>query len=162
MKRYQKALLAAGVALLLGATVVTAAQAQNLRRLQQNRQAISARNMFRPGVLLAGLKLTDQQKEQAKTILAGHKEDIQAQFKAVQEARRAFREAVVAGSDLTALKPLYDDVSNAEWNGLVLQNQIVSEIKAILTPEQQEQLQNRLQRIRRAGILLQNRRFRKI
>ncbi len=161
MKRYRKALMAAGVALILGATVVTAVHAQNLRRLQQNRRAVTARNMFRPGAFLAGLKLEEQQKEQAKAILAGHKDEIQAQFKAAREAQKALREAIAAGTDLEALRPLYDSVSNAKWNELVLQNRIAAEIKAILTPEQQEQLQNRLQRIRKAGILLQNRRIKK-
>jgi Spy/CpxP family protein refolding chaperone len=149
MKRY--ALPAAVLALLLGVTAITAAYAQNNGRFLQQRGAASLRGMLRPGAFLAGLNLTEQQREQVRNILAGHKEEIQALVRETREAQRAFREGLAAGKDPAALKPAYDRASEARWNMLLLRNRIAAEIRQILTPEQQEKLERRIRRIKGAG-----------
>lgn len=148
MKRY--ALPAAVLALLLGVAAATAAHAQNNRRILQQRGFASLRGMFRPGALLAGLNLTEQQRDQVRDILAGHKEEIQTLARKSREAQKAFREALAAGADPASLKPAYDQASEARWDMLLLRNRIAAEIRQILTPEQQEKLDRRIRRIKGA------------
>ncbi|GEM_PF-4944038 len=157
MKRY--ALPAVVLALLLGVTAMTAAYAQNNGRFLQQRGIASLRGMLRPGALLAGLNLTEQQRELVRSILVGHKEEIQALVRETREAQRAFREGLAAGKDPADLKPAYDRASEARWKMLLLRNRIAAEIKQILTPEQQEKLERRIRRIKGAGAgLMEDRR----
>jgi periplasmic protein CpxP/Spy len=151
MRGYQKALIAGSLAVLLILGAVAVGNAQNVRRLQQGGQAAALRGMFRGGLLLRGLELTDQQKEQVKTILSNHKADIRNAAQETIKARRDLRAAMADGADQATLKAAYDKVSGAGWDALLMRNQIGSEIKQILTPEQQARLQKRMQNLKKFG-----------
>ncbi len=109
------------IALAIGA--VGAAEAQNLKRSQQARPAAGLRGTF-----LQGLDLTDQQKQQIRTILATHKADIQSVAQANLTARKDLREALAAGADTSTLKAAYDRLSAAKWDALVLRKSIGEEL----------------------------------
>lgn len=164
MKRHLRVVPAVGLVALLLASAVAVANAQNAKRLQQNLgKAAALKGGFRAGLFLGGLDLTDQQKEQVKGILANHKTEIKAVAQEDVKARKALREALATGADQATLKAAYDQVSSAGWDTLSLQIQIRSEVKKILTPEQLERLQKRLQNINKLGVeLLQNRRIKKL
>jgi Spy/CpxP family protein refolding chaperone len=158
MKRYCKTILTVGAALVLLATVAGVARAQNARRMA--RAQAGAADILRPATWLRGLDLTAEQKDQIKTIIASHKDQIKTVRQANAEARKALRTARVEGADLGSLKTAYDRVSNAGWDALVLRNTIGSEIKGVLTPDQQAKLQKRLRFLETAGQRLRNRKIR--
>jgi len=161
MRRYQKALAAISLAVLLTVSAVAVANAQNLKRLGQGGAA--AKGMFNARMFLRGLNLTDQQKEQVKNILSNHKPEMKAVAQESLQARRGLREALAGEADQAALKAAYDKVSTAGWNALMLRNQIGSELRQILTPEQQELLQKRQQNLKKLGQKInQNRRIKKL
>jgi Spy/CpxP family protein refolding chaperone len=164
MKRYTKALWAGSLAVLLIVGAVAVGNGQNLRRLQQERGGAAAlRGMFGARMFLAGLDLTDPQKEQVKTIFANHKADIKAVVQDTIQARKGLREALAAGADSVALKTAYDKVSDAGWKALQLLTQIGAEIKPILTAEQQAKLQKRLQNMKKLGMqMIEKRRNKKV
>jgi Spy/CpxP family protein refolding chaperone len=153
MKRNAKAMWVGSLAVLLIAGAVVLAHGQNPGRLQQRPGAGAAmRGMFRARMFLAGLDLTDQQKEQVKTIFANHKDAIRSAVQGSIQARKGLREAIAANSGQDALKAAYDKVSDAGWNALQLRTQIGAEIRQILTPAQQAKLQKRLQNMNRFGL----------
>jgi len=161
MRGYRKALAAVSLAILLVVSAVAVANAQNVMRLGQGREA--ANGLFKARLFLRGLNLTDQQKEQVKTILSNHKPDMKAVAQETLQARRGLREASASGADEAALKAAYDKVSAAGWNALMLRNQIGSEIKQILTPEQQDLLKKRQENLKKLGQnIIQNRRVKKL
>jgi Spy/CpxP family protein refolding chaperone len=163
MRGHQKALTAISLAALLIGSAVAVANAQNLKRFGQGGAAAASKGKFNARMLLRGLNLTDQQKEQAKNILSDHKADIKAVAQESLQARKSLREALAGGADQSALKAAYDKASAAGWNALMLRNQIGSEIKQILTPEQQELLQKRQQNLKKLGQkIIANRRIKKL
>jgi len=114
-------------------------------------------------MFLAGLDLTDQQKEQIKTVLSNHKSDIKTVVQDNIKARKDLRQALAQGADQASLKAAYDQVSAAGWNALLLRNNIGAEIKPILTAEQQAKIQKRLENINKIGqLMLANRLKRKL
>jgi Spy/CpxP family protein refolding chaperone len=156
MKRHRKAMVAMVAVVLLVVSVVAAANAQNARRnLQIQRQGAKQKVMLRLRAFLGGLDLTQQQKDQVKTILAGHKSDIQAVARQNVQDRLALRNAIVGGAtDDSALKAAFDRVKDDEWNAVTLRTKMTAEIKQILTPDQQARLQ---QRIGKVDTRIQNR-----
>jgi Spy/CpxP family protein refolding chaperone len=146
--------------IVLVVSIVAVANAQNPRRnlLVQKQaakqQAAKQKVMLRLRGILGGLDLTQQQKDQVKTILAGHKSDIQTVARQSVQDRLALRSAVVGGTTDDALKAAFDKVKEDEWNALTLRSRITAEIKPILTPEQQAHLQ---QRIGKVDTRIQNR-----
>jgi len=166
MKRYTKALWAGSLAVLLIVGAVAVANGQNLRRLQQERGGAAAlRGMFGPRMFLAGLDLTDPQKEQVKTIFANRKADIKAVVQDTIQARKGLREALAAEADSVALNAAYGKVSDAGWKALQLRTQIGAEINQnqILTPEQQAKLKKRLQNVKKLGMqMIEKRRNKKV
>jgi periplasmic protein CpxP/Spy len=139
MRRTRKIFWAGSLAVLLALSAVAAAKAQNPKRLQQAGLVAGIRGMF-----LQGLDLTDQQKEQIRTILTNHKSDIQSVAQESLKAQKGLREALAAGADDATLKYAYDKVSAAGWDALLLRKNIGAEIKPVLTPEQLAKLQKRL------------------
>ena len=161
MRRYQKARAAISLAVLLTVSAVAIANAQNPKQLGQGGAA--AKGIFNVRVFLRGLNLTDPQKEQVKNILANHQADIKTVVQETMQARRGLRAALAGSADQGALKTAYDSVSSAGWHALLLRNQILSEIKQILTPEQLEILQKRQQNLNKLGQeILENRRIKKL
>jgi periplasmic protein CpxP/Spy len=163
MKRYLKVPLGVSLVAILLVGAVTVASAQNAKRLQQNRgQAAAGMGMFRASLLLGGLDLTDQQKEQVKGILSNHNAEIKTVVQENLKARKGLREALASGIDPAALKGAYDQASSAGWDTLNLRIKIMSEIKSVLTPEQQQRLQKRMQNINKLGTRLLQSRIKKI
>ena len=116
-----------------------------------------------PRLFLRGLNLTGQQKEQVKNILSNHRPDLKAAAQESLQARKGLREALAVGADQGALKAAYDEASSAGWNALMLRNQIGSEIRQVLTPEQQQLLQKRQENLKKLGRkIIQNRRIKKL
>ncbi len=158
MRGYQKCLWVGALAVLLLIGAVAVANAQNLKRLQKGGRAVALRGMF-----LAGLDLTDQQREQFKTILSSHKADIKTVVLDNMKARKDLRQAMAEGADQASLKAAYDQVSAAGWNALLLRKNIGSDIRPILTAEQQAKLQKRLENIEKIGqLMMENRLNRKL
>lgn len=147
MKKRSRVFWICGAAVLMIAGWVAVANAQNARRNDARGGQGSPRSMFRLGLVLRGLDLTEPQKEQVKTILTSHREDIRAAVKAYSQARLALGRALAAGAGEADLKALFDKAAGAEWDAIQLRGRIFEEIKAILTPEQLSILQKRLERL---------------
>jgi Spy/CpxP family protein refolding chaperone len=145
MKKHPRFLWIAGAAVLMIAGWVVAANAQNARRAQLRAGQGSLRPMFRLMAVLRGLDLTEQQRDQVKTILENHKEDIRTAVREYSKARLALGKALAAGE--ADLKAVFDKVTQAEWSAIQLRSRIFEEIKGILTPEQLSILQRRLGKI---------------
>jgi Spy/CpxP family protein refolding chaperone len=155
MKRHRKAMVAMVAVVLLVVSVAAAANAQNARRnLQIQRQGAKQKVMLRLRAFLGGLDLTQQQKDQVKTTLAGHKSDIQAVARQNVQDRLALRNAIVGGAANSDLKAAFDKVKEDEWGAVTLRTTITAEIKQILTPDQQARIQ---QRIGKVDTRIQNR-----
>ncbi len=144
MRKHSKWLWVTGAVVLLFAGWVVAANAQGAKRGQLRAGQGNLRSIFRPGALLRGLDLTDQQKEQVKTILTNHKEGIRTAIKEYSKARLALSRSLAAGASEADLKVIFDKAAGAEWNAVLLRSRITEEIKRILTPEQLSILQKRL------------------
>ncbi len=156
MRKNQKVFWAGLLAVFLLAGAVAVVNAQNVKRPQKGGAAFALRGMF-----LAGLDLTDQQKEQIKTILSNHKSDIRTVAQGNLKARKDLRQAMAEGADQASLKAAYDEVSAAGWNALLLRKNIGAEIRPILTAEQQAKLQKRLENINKIGQLMLEKRLKR-
>jgi Spy/CpxP family protein refolding chaperone len=156
MKRHRNAMVAIVAIVLLVVSAVAVANAQNARRnLLVQKQGARQKAMMRLRAFLGGLDLTQQQKDQVKTILAGHKSDIQTIARQTVQDRLSLRSAIVAGAtDDGPLKAAFDKVTTDQWSALTLRSKITAEIKRILTPDQQALLQ---QRIGKLDTRIQNR-----
>ncbi len=144
MRGYRKIFWAGSLAIALAVGAVTVVKAQNAKRLQRTGPAAGLRGTF-----LQGLDLTDQQRQQIKSILANHKSEIQSVAQEARTARQGLREALAAGADNATLKTAYDQLSAARWDALMLRKNIGGEIKPILTADQLAKLQKRLENIGR-------------
>jgi Spy/CpxP family protein refolding chaperone len=148
MKPYQKSLAAVGSALLLVVVAAAALNAQNARMWRRNPgRANQYGMMFRPRAFLAGLNLTQQQKDQVKTIFANHKPDIQNVSKERAAAQKTLGDDIFNGADQATLQADAGKVSSAEWDAVLLRSKIWAEIKPVLTSDQLTQLQQRRQKI---------------
>ena len=149
MKRYRKAMLALGAVVLLGVSAVAVTNAQNTRRnLLVQKQGAQQKVMLRLRAFWGGLNLTQQQKDQVKTILAGYKSEIQSVARQNVQDRLALRSAIVGGATNDALKTAFDKAKEDEWSALTLRTKIMAEIKPMLTPDQQALLQQRIENVR--------------
>ena len=147
MKKYVKALQALGAAMLLVATIASAANAQDAKLGQKAAQKRVLRSLIRPGAALRGLDLTQQQKDQIKAILAGNKDAIKAAVTNSVKARLLMNRALASGASDQDLKAAFDNATNAQWYALQLRSKMIAGIKPILTPDQLARLQQRLQKV---------------
>jgi len=94
-----------------------------------------------PGMwgMLGRLELTDKQKESVKQITEAAKEKNKKADEAVGEARKALHEAVVKG-DETAIREAAMNLGKVLGDQAVLKAQTMVSIKAVLTPEQLQKL----------------------
>lgn len=95
-------------------------------------------------LMLRGVDLTDQQREQIRGIVGQHKEE----FKAVREKLRAARDAQRTASEATpfdenGIRTAATALGAAEGDLAVLTARVRSEALQVLTPEQQTALQTR-------------------
>ncbi len=144
MRRNTKIIWLVGVVAVLIGTMAVYAGAQNGRLVRQ-RRALRQNALLRPRIWAAGLNLSQDQKEQLKSILAGHKEEVRNLAVETAQARRGLSAAFAQGADQQALKDAYDKVANAGWDRVQLRSRISAEVRSILTPEQLQKLEKRKQ-----------------
>ncbi len=91
------------------------------------------------------LDLTPQQVEQIRTILGSHKTELAAELARIKEARTRQFESIHADAfDEAAIRAAGRAVGQAETELAVTRGRIVSEIRQVLTPEQQAEAQEML------------------
>jgi Spy/CpxP family protein refolding chaperone len=103
----------------------------------------------RPGALaqrvVERLDLTPQQIEQIRAILASHKAELTGELTRVKEARtRQFGTIHAETFDEAAIRAAGRAVGQAETELAVTRGQIVSEVRLVLTPEQQAEAKEML------------------
>jgi Spy/CpxP family protein refolding chaperone len=97
-----------------------------------------------PGFLFPGIELTDAQREQVKSITESHRDELQAVGTRLRDAHRAFAEATRATTpDEAAVRARAADVGNAMADEALLRGRIQAQVFAILTAEQQQQVNQR-------------------
>lgn len=106
------------------------------------RFGMGMRRPGKPGMrgMLGRLDLTDEQKESVKQITEAAKEKNKTAAEAVGEARKALQEAVVKG-DETAIRKAATNLGKVLGDQAVLKFQTRASIKAVLTPEQLQKLE---------------------
>ncbi len=87
------------------------------------------------------LNLTDDQKTQVRQIVKSHRVEIVPAARDVVTKGRALRQAVVADKpDEAAIRAAADALGKSIGDAAVIASKVKGEIKAVLTPEQQERL----------------------
>ena len=87
------------------------------------------------------LNLTDDQKSQIKTILAGQRDKLQPQLAALHEARENLRTAIRAGNATeTSVRAASAKVAAAESDLAVERMKIYGKIAPVLTDEQRQKI----------------------
>jgi Spy/CpxP family protein refolding chaperone len=147
MRKYPKTSLALGMVMLLMVTFAAVASAQNAKANRQFLGPGAQRAALRARAFLKGLALTDQQKDQVKTVLTNHREEIQSTAREFAAARLVLGQALAHGASDQTLKAAFDKVSSAEWNAVTLRSKVVAEMEQVLTPDQQTVLQQKLQKV---------------
>ena len=104
---------------------------------------------------LRGIELTNEQRDQVRKIQESHRAEFDAVRTRVREAHRGFAEATTAATiDEAAIRARSTDVAAAMAEEAILGAKVRAEIFAILTPEQQQQVNERrstLQQRRQRG-----------
>lgn len=95
----------------------------------------------RPDLPLATLKLTDAQREQVRGILNGHRDETRAVAEKARAALEGLRAASAAAVDEAAVSQHSAALGEAIGEAAVLRAKVRGEVLAILTPEQQTELQ---------------------
>lgn len=91
---------------------------------------------------LRGVQLTDAQREQVQSIMQSHRAEFDNVGKALGEAHRAFAEATRSG-DEAAIRARSTAVANAMAEEAILRAKVRSEVHALLTPEQLQEITQR-------------------
>jgi periplasmic protein CpxP/Spy len=135
-QRFRKSIaLTAGVAL-LATGLTTAALAQGGGR--RGPEGHGGRMGRGGGFPLQALQLTDAQREQVKSAMQGHRQDLEAAGKRLRQARQAQHDAVEAiPVNEGLIRSTSQALATAETDMAILQARIHSEVWALLTPEQQ-------------------------
>lgn len=89
---------------------------------------------------LRQLNLTDDQRQQIKTILSGHADDFKALADRSRPARQALIDAIAAG-DEAAIRQHSGELAAVQTDGALLASRVHAEVFKILTPEQQQKAQ---------------------
>jgi protein CpxP len=93
---------------------------------------------------LRGVQLTDAQREQVRSIMQSHRAEFDNVGKSLREAHRAFAEATRAAAvDEAAIRERSTAVANAMAEEAILRAKVRSEVHALLTAEQHQQLKQR-------------------
>lgn len=91
--------------------------------------------------MLSRLDLTQEQKDQVKAIQDKHKEEFRSVRQKIQEGKKALDEAINADTfNEQKIREASGALSANMETEAVLQGKIFSEIRAVLTPEQIEQM----------------------
>jgi Spy/CpxP family protein refolding chaperone len=97
-----------------------------------------------------GLDLTDEQKESIKKITKESKEKREAATEAVEQARKALWETTANGEE-AAIRKAAKNLGEVLGDQAVLRARNMASIKAVLTPEQQQKLQERKAKMKERG-----------
>lgn len=90
---------------------------------------------------LRGIELTDAQREQVRSIMESHREEFAAVRTKLGEAHRAFAAATRGDAvDEAAIRTQSTAVANAMADDAILRARVRSQVRALLTAEQQQQL----------------------
>ena len=93
--------------------------------------------------------LTDAQRDQMKAIADRHQADIRPLMDTLGEAQMALEDAIVANpSDEATVRLKSADVASAEADLAVARAQVYAEVVALLTPEQQQRLQEQREQMK--------------
>lgn len=95
------------------------------------------------------LGLSDAQTSQIKGIAGAHNTEVQALMRSVGEARRALAAAQIDGQPDDQIRQLSAKVGAAETELAVAQAHIAAELMQVLTPDQQAEVKQMVQRGRR-------------
>ena len=130
MKINKKWYIAVGLAMAL---VTTFALARGIGGRQRGGMGLAAFSPLRVAAFLQDLDLTAQQRDQIKSILALHKEEIKANADSIVRTRLALHDALRANSQL---EPAFAEAFAAEKKALLLRQRIGSEVSKVLNPVQ--------------------------
>ena len=134
IRRFRSTIALTAGAALLAAGLGTAALAQD----QGGRRGGRGFGPGRGGFPLAQLELTDAQREQVRTVMQRHREDMEAVGKRLHEAHEAQRAAVETVPVNEALiRSTSQALATAQTDMALLQARIHSDIWGVLTPDQQ-------------------------
>ena len=141
-----RVLIAAGlVAALAGGTAVAMDQPQG-----PGRRGPGPRGAFGAGGMdlgLRGIDLTDEQRQQVRSVMESHQAELQQLAATMREAHRALAEAANAESlDEAAIRARSAAVAGALADEAILRAKIRAHFFALLTPEQQQQMKERKRR----------------
>lgn len=92
---------------------------------------------------LRDLDLTDDQREQFRSLSESNRDQMESVGTRLFEANKALNDAVENGAEEYALRALADDVAAAQGDAAVMRSQQFRELKALLTPEQLQKLEER-------------------
>jgi len=137
IRRVRSTIAVTVAAVLLAAGLGTAALAQDQGGRRGGR-GFGPAGPGRGGFPLAQLELTDAQKEQVRTVMQRHREDMRTLRQKLHEAHAAQRAAIETVPVNEALiRSTAQSLANAQTDMALLQARIHSDIWAVLTPEQQ-------------------------
>lgn len=98
---------------------------------------------------VARLDLTPEQQQEIRAILASHKRELTVELRAVGGARQLLFEAIHADPfDEAAIRDAAALVAAAEAELAVTRGVVVSEVRVVLTPEQQAEVEEMLAQAR--------------
>jgi Spy/CpxP family protein refolding chaperone len=91
-------------------------------------------------MVMGRLNLTDAQREQVRSVVQAHRDEIKAVGDRAFEAHRALEAVISADTvDESAIRARSADVATVEADMAVMRAQIRAEVWQLLTPEQQQQ-----------------------
>jgi len=133
--------------LVLGATVggpVIAGAAGGLgsgKFAQSPLGKLVAGNLGRWLTLRSEVNLSDQQRDQLRSVVMTHKAELAGAAKKIGETRTALREAVLAdGADQVAIRKAADDMGKAIGDMAVVASKVAAQAKPLLTEEQRKKI----------------------
>jgi Spy/CpxP family protein refolding chaperone len=130
-------------ALVVGTIAIGVTYAQQQPGPPRGGMAMGARGMMGQGPLmamrrgLAKLGLSDQQKEQIKGIVAGHKDRMKTLADQMRTARRALGDAIANDADEPTIRQKSADLAKVQADLAVFGAQVRKEVFGALTPDQQ-------------------------
>jgi len=86
-----------------------------------------------------GIELTDDQRQQARSIMESHRDQMQQAGEKMRTAREGMQALIEADTiDESAIRAKSAEVATAEADAAIMQARVRAEVFQILTPEQQQ------------------------
>jgi periplasmic protein CpxP/Spy len=138
IQRFRSKTVMIGAALALAVGLASAVYAQNDGPGRRGGFGHGFGGPGRGGFPFAALNLTDAQREQVKTVMQQHREEMRAAGKQLHEAFAAQRNAVeTMPVNEGLIRSTSQALATAQADMAVLQARVHSEVWSLLTPEQQ-------------------------